>query len=123
MEKCNCYHENYSRQECWGTRERDECSCCGDEAKCNFYPEKRAKTQAIETIKRFKAKELRTKELQKAYVFLCDFDSNSEYQKNLTIVLDVLDFALVQNDSLKENLNVLTDLYLNLYNKQKQIMQ
>lgn len=56
MEKCNCYHEEkricgwLSPQVpvtkpvgvCWGTKEREECSCGGDQSKCNFYPEKRA---------------------------------------------------------------------------------
>lgn len=23
---------------CMGTKEREECSCCGDEVRCNFYP-------------------------------------------------------------------------------------
>ena len=52
-----------------------------------------------------------TKELQEAIEFLCDFDTYSEYQKNLNIVLDALDFAIVRVDSLKENLDVLTKLY------------
>lgn len=30
---------------CWGTKEMDICSCCGDTNKCDFYPEKR-KTNA-----------------------------------------------------------------------------
>ena len=48
MSNCSCYHPIiYSkhppiyRDECWGTKEREECSCGGDERKCNFYPEKR----------------------------------------------------------------------------------
>lgn len=53
MNKCNCYHEEYNRQVCWGTKEREECSCDGDETKCNFYPEKRATAQAEKTIKNF----------------------------------------------------------------------
>lgn len=28
---------------CYGTKECDECSCGGDPAKCDFYPEKREK--------------------------------------------------------------------------------
>lgn len=52
-----------------------------------------------------------TKELQEAIEFLCGFDTYSEYQKNLNIVLDALDFAMVRVDSLKENLDVLTKLY------------
>ena len=34
---------------CNGTRERDECSCGGDRAKCDFYPEVREK--ALKEIK------------------------------------------------------------------------
>ena len=30
---------------CNGTKERDECSCNGLEAKCNFYPDKREKAK------------------------------------------------------------------------------
>ena len=52
-----------------------------------------------------------TKELQEAIEFLCNFDTYSEYQKNLNIVLDALDFAMVHVDSLKENLDVLTKRY------------
>ena len=54
---CSCYHEeeravctlsphgtwSQSQQTvgvCWGTKEREECSCGGDKTKCNFYPEK-----------------------------------------------------------------------------------
>lgn len=112
MEKCNCYHTEYNKEVCYGTKEIEEYSCDGDEIKCNFYIEKRVAAQAEKVINESKAKKLRTKELQEAYEFLCDFDSFSEYQKNLTIVLDTLDFVLVQNDSLKEGLNVLTKQYI-----------
>lgn len=40
--KCSCLHEEYGKQVCYGTKEREECSCEGDENKCNFYPEKKA---------------------------------------------------------------------------------
>ena len=50
---------------------------------------------------------MNTKELQEAIEFLCNFDSYSEYQSNLTTVLDALDFAMVRIDSLKESLDVL----------------
>ena len=56
MNQCNCYHENYNRQECWATKEREECTCCGDETKCNFYPEKRADAQARKVIEDFREK-------------------------------------------------------------------
>lgn len=54
MDKCNCYHENYNRSECWGTKEREECSCGGDETKCNLYPEKRASAQVGKVIEDFR---------------------------------------------------------------------
>lgn len=50
MDKCNCYHEEYNRPECWGTKEREMCSCGGDETKCNFYPAKRAAAQAKKVV-------------------------------------------------------------------------
>ena len=48
--KCSCYRERtyfdfeseYKTQPiCLGTKEQDECTCGGDPAKCDFYPEKR----------------------------------------------------------------------------------
>lgn len=53
MDKCNCYHEIHDITECWGTRERDLCSCGGDEAKCDYYPEKRAAAQARKFTEKF----------------------------------------------------------------------
>lgn len=45
MSKCSCYYDG----ECWGTRERDLCSCNGNTNKCDFYPEKRnIKTFAVD---------------------------------------------------------------------------
>lgn len=53
MGQCNCYYvrqetiyaptASYSRPYgvCLGTKEIDRCNCCGDESKCDFYPEKR----------------------------------------------------------------------------------
>jgi hypothetical protein len=32
---------------CWGTREKDECSCGGDVTKCDFYPEVREKLRRM----------------------------------------------------------------------------
>lgn len=64
--KCVCYHtqkkwkfgHNIDVGVCWGTREMDECSCGGDETKCNFYTgvkEKAQKREAIqEAINHFK---------------------------------------------------------------------
>ena len=56
MEKCNCYQEKYNKPECWGTKERDVCSCGGDETKCNFYPSKRAAAQARRCTEEFRKK-------------------------------------------------------------------
>lgn len=46
MNNCNCYHEIYGKSECWGTKEREPCSCNGDETKCNFYSDVRARAKA-----------------------------------------------------------------------------
>ena len=42
--KCSAYHvmqhspvDEDPRYECWGTMERDECTCDGNKLKCNFY--------------------------------------------------------------------------------------
>jgi hypothetical protein len=61
MSKCECYHTRKTLRYtynpitgspiphdievgvCWGTKECDECRCEGDESKCDFYPEVRAK--------------------------------------------------------------------------------
>lgn len=54
IEKCKCWNRvryekwdewrqimlPYTRDECWGTKEREACSCGGDESKCDFYPYK-----------------------------------------------------------------------------------
>lgn len=53
MDKCSCYDNEQGR--CNGTRERDLCSCGGDETLCDFYPEKKAKAR-----KKYKTKEPRT---------------------------------------------------------------
>ena len=60
---CGCYHKQRKRRYtfdmftgqpighsvdvgvCWGTKERDECSCGGDMSKCNFYKEVRQKAR------------------------------------------------------------------------------
>lgn len=35
-QKCEYYHEQDERAECWGTRERSLCTCGGDKGKCDF---------------------------------------------------------------------------------------
>lgn len=63
MNKCDCYHIETKRQYtynpitgdpigrdveigvCWGTKECEECSCGGNEIKCDFYPEVRKKAR------------------------------------------------------------------------------
>lgn len=68
MKKCDCYHTQIEKRHtyhitgmpiyydaevgvCWGTGERDECSCGGDRAKCDFYPEIRENAQKNVFIK------------------------------------------------------------------------
>lgn len=38
---CSCYQKVFGKTVCYGTKEREECSCGGDKRKCNFYPEYR----------------------------------------------------------------------------------
>lgn len=49
MKKCSCYREipNDKYGRCNGTRECDICGCGGDEAKCDFYPEKRKAAEKL----------------------------------------------------------------------------
>ena len=48
MAKCDCYYQHGTKFVCYGTKEMEECSCGGDESKCNFYPEKRKQKMANE---------------------------------------------------------------------------
>ena len=50
MNKCNSYIKESNGlgaliPRCYGTKEREICQCGGDESKCDFYPEKRKKTE------------------------------------------------------------------------------
>lgn len=55
MKKCNCYEVLYkycydgTKLEpygiCNGTKDRERCSCCGDELKCDFYQHVRERAQ------------------------------------------------------------------------------
>ena len=35
-QRCECYHTGHGTAECWGTKEREYCTCLGDKSKCNF---------------------------------------------------------------------------------------
>lgn len=35
--KCSSFVVEYGKTVCYGTKEREECTCGGDESKCNFY--------------------------------------------------------------------------------------
>ena len=34
---CDCFIKEFGRTVCYGTKEREECSCNGLKSKCNFY--------------------------------------------------------------------------------------
>lgn len=95
--KCSCWHkEQYwagwetnimgnsepiikEKYVCWGTPEKDVCSCGGDPIKCDFYPENRQKVQnQIQT-------ELDKLELEfyRYYILKNDlqYDAMNEYEK------------------------------------------
>lgn len=35
--QCDYYHVEYLKSYCYGTKEKEPCSCDGDKSKCNFY--------------------------------------------------------------------------------------
>lgn len=64
MSLCDSWHGGA----CWGTKEREKCSCDGDRNKCDFYPEKRKENKmttlemmnkAAKDSKTYKAYDLR----------------------------------------------------------------
>lgn len=48
INKCDCYHEEYGRAVCYGTKEREPCDCNGHETECDFYLEKRKTARRYE---------------------------------------------------------------------------
>lgn len=50
MARCSCYHQHGLKFLCYGTKEMEECSCGGDESRCNFYPERRKKGQQKQPV-------------------------------------------------------------------------
>ena len=40
---CSCFHPEEIGDRCWGTKERELCSCEGDRSRCDFYDLKRSK--------------------------------------------------------------------------------
>lgn len=51
---CTCYpaDKNFLGEigVCWGTKEMEACSCRGNEADCDFYPDKRQKKARIKFV-------------------------------------------------------------------------
>lgn len=45
---CDCFVKENGKAVCYGTREKDECSCGGNKAYCNFYPHVREKVDLYE---------------------------------------------------------------------------
>lgn len=86
--KCSCYcQETKTQSRCNGTRERDICSCGGDESKCDFYPEKREKAAKVDHItdnEIIKAKALIEK-LKEANDFYYDVSKSMPYDIDTTV--------------------------------------
>jgi len=36
--ECDCFHTEFGVPQCWGTLEKDECTCGGNRDHCDFYP-------------------------------------------------------------------------------------
>ena len=90
MNKCSCYHEDYNRPECWGTKEREICSCGGDESKCDFYPRKRAASQAREVIENFNYKEI----AKKLWTYICIIDDEKGTYEEVADAIGLTDDEL-----------------------------
>lgn len=62
--------------------------------------------------------DIEIKRLQDAMNFLYDFDDGEEYQRELGVVLDALNFSLVRVNSLRENLEILQNIYVDKIRQQ-----
>lgn len=92
MEKCKCWESSFKTkygkdfaysvpiQICNGTKEREECSCNGDESKCKFYPEKRKEKKTMNTAEMW----IKAQEDGMCYEAIMSQSTNEElfYQKN-----------------------------------------
>lgn len=58
--KCYRYEMNFFHEGgvCYGTKEREPCSCGGDESKCDFYPDKRQKQTNADRIRAMSDEEI-----------------------------------------------------------------
>ena len=81
MAMCDCYYQQGLKFLCYGTKEMEECSCGGDESKCNFYPEKRAQaTQKVKTMPTVEVVHGRWKYYHKQNIAVC---TNCSFERNL----------------------------------------
>ena len=71
MSICLCYHDEqnflHERGVCYGTKEKEPCSCGGNPVKCDFYEEVREKY-----IHRTNADRIRSMTDEKLAEWLCD---------------------------------------------------
>ena len=118
MEKCSCWEERHilvkdcgaycihrDVQICNGTKEREECSCNGDESKCNFYPEKRKGNKNMNTAEMW----LKAQEDGMCYEAIMSQSTNEElfYQKNRGLFDgDGYEFVLDNTGSFNELMDI-----------------
>lgn len=50
MAKCGCFRTENGKTVCYGTKEREVCSCDGAYAKCDFYP--KVRKAALEDVEK-----------------------------------------------------------------------
>lgn len=97
MVKCDCYHTETKRRYtynpitgdpighdvdigvCWGTKECEECSCGGNETKCDFYPEVRKKARKKQKPKFGEWISVEDRLPEKDVDVLCYSDKNGGY--------------------------------------------
>lgn len=102
MSLCSCYEQVQSRycgmpltlHVCNGTKEREECTCYGEEAKCDFYPEKRNEaTEPLSTAEMWLAAQddgetYVTDYMNTSYSKENGFWSKNDQKKDMTLSLD-----------------------------------
>ncbi len=119
MKKCECYHEvireiynHYLNRtltakegECWGTKERDICSCKGDKCKCDIYPH--VKEKALKEKQQKEHKSQHTKSV--AYVKdSLNFYLDSHEEKGVEVIKKIKEIAhsFMPNDTARDGFDL-----------------
>ncbi len=97
MYQCKCYHQYGNFAECWGTKERELCTCNGNTNNCNFYNKKEKRKMNIANMW------LKAQEDGKTYLVV---NGDVAYNKNLGF------FSIINNKKWPANaFNYVNDIF------------